>query len=109
MAKGLTPSVKPSWRSDGLSSCCDHHITVRSQSASDDSQTKMGTGLSCVQQSVKGGPSNLVVETPIIFTNTYSSYVSLKMMRVCGNLSVAVLLFRYKRSLEDTNAALKDP
>ena len=62
----------------------------------------------CPRQSVKGGPNNLAVETQITFTNTYGSYGSLKMTRVCGNLSVAVLLFRYKRSLEDTNTAPED-
>ena len=40
--------------------------------------------------------------------NLQLRYVSLKMMHVCRNLSVAVLLFRYKRSSEDTNAAPKD-
>jgi len=33
----------------------------------------------------------------------------LKMMRICGNPSVAVLLFCYKCISEDTNAVLEDP
>ena len=35
-------------------------------------------------------------------------YASLKMTRVCRNLSFSVLLFHYKRSSEDTNAAPED-
>ena len=34
--------------------------------------------------------------------------MSLKMMRVCRNPSIAVLLFHYKRSSEDTNTAPED-
>ena len=43
----------------------------------------------------------------MVYCLAYGTHL-LKMMHICGNLSVAVLLFHYKRSSEDANAAPED-